>query len=84
MAKELGLTADQFLLCLGLGWSLDVIRVEFGHEESAIIDLSETIGTTSINEVLALMLAFGQQRFLAGPMMILAKLITECSLERLL
>ena len=32
--------------------------------------------------VLALMLAFGQQRFVAGPVMILTELIAECSLER--
>ena len=42
VAKELGLTTDQFALCLGLGWSPDVIRVEFGLEESTIVDLSES------------------------------------------
>ena len=49
VAKELGLTTDQFALCLGLGWSPDVIRVEFGLEESTIVDLSEAIGAMSIN-----------------------------------
>ena len=83
VAKELGLTTDQFALCLGLGWSRDVIRVDFGLEESTVIDLSETFGAMSVNEVLALMLAFGQQKFVAGPMMILAELIAECSIERL-
>ena len=83
VAKELGLTTDQFALCIGPCWSPDVICVEFGLEESVIINLSETIGAMSINELLALMLAFGQQRFVAGPMMILAELIAECSLERL-
>ena len=34
-----------------------------------------------LNEVLALMLTFGQKRFVAGPMMILADLTTECNLE---
>ena len=33
-----------------------------------------------LNEVIALMLAFGQKRFVAGPMMILADLVTECNL----
>ena len=68
VAKELGITTDQFDLCLGLGWSPDVIRVEFGREESIIIDLSKTIAAI---------------RFVAGPMMILAELIAECGLERL-
>ena len=77
------MTTDQFALSLGLGWSPVVIRAEFGLEESAMVNLSETTGAMSINEVLALMLAFGQQRFLAGPMMTLAELITECNLERL-
>ena len=36
----------------------------------------------TINEVLALMLAFGQQQFIAGPVMIVAELVAECSLER--
>ena len=83
VAKELGLTTGHIALCLGLGWSSDVIRVEYGLEESVIIDLSETIGAMSINEVLALRLAFGQQRFVAGPLMIVAELIAECSLKRL-
>ena len=83
IAKELGLTTDQFALCLGFGWSPDAIRVKFGPEESTIVDLSETIGAMSINEVLALMLAFGQQKFVSGPMMKFAELIAECSIERL-
>ena len=83
VAKELGLTTDQFALSLGFDWSPDVIRVEFRLEESAIINLSETIGAMGINEEMALMLAFSQQRFVAGPLMILAETITECSLEPL-
>ena len=82
VAEELDLTTDQFTLCLGIGWSPDVIRVELGLDESVIINLSETIGETSITDVLTLMLAFGQQKFAAGPMMILAGLVVECSLER--
>ena len=72
-----------FPWCLGLGWNPDVIRVEFGLEESMIINLSETIGAMSFNEVLALMLTFGQQRLVARRMMILVELTGECSLERL-
>ena len=79
VAKDLGLTTDQFTSCLGLGWSPDVIRVEFGLEESMIINLSETIGAKSINEVLALMLTVGQQRFVARPMMILVELIGKAA-----
>ena len=51
MAKKLGLTTYQLALCLGLGWSPDVIRMDFGFEESIIKDLSEIIGAMSIIEV---------------------------------
>ena len=80
--KELELTTDQFLLCLGLGWSPDVIRVEFGLEESVIVELTQTVGELTLNEVLALVLAFGQQWFVTGPVVILIEMIAECSLER--
>ena len=59
----------------------DVIRVEFGLDEKYIVEISETVGKMQLNEVIALMLVFGQQRFVAGPMMILADLVTECNLE---
>ena len=81
VAKDLGMSTDQFAICLGLGWSPDVIRVEFGIEEQQIIEISRIIGAMQPNEVLALMLTFGQKRFVAGPMMILADLTTECNLE---
>ena len=83
MAKKLGLCTEQFALCLGLGWSPDVIRVEFGLEEIAIIDLSRKIEEMGLNEALSLMLTFGQQLFVAGSVMILAELIAECNLDRL-
>ena len=82
VAKEPNLTSDQFTLCLILGWSLCLIWVQFGLEKSVNVKLSHTIEEMSLNEVLALMLAFGQQRFVAGPVMILAELIAECRLER--
>ena len=81
IAKELGMSTDQFAICLGLGWSPDVTRVEFGIEEQQIIEISQIIGAMQLNEVLALMLTFGQKRFVAGPMMILTDLITESNLE---
>ena len=56
IASELELTTDQFALCLGLGWSPNVIRVEFGLEESLMVELSNAIGKMQLNEVLALML----------------------------
>ena len=54
------LTGHQFALCLGLGWNPDLIGVEFGLEESLIVEISKVIGEMGLNEVLALMLAFGQ------------------------
>ena len=80
-SKELGMSVDQFAICLGLGWSPDVIRVEFGLDETYIVEISEAVGKMQLNEVIALMLVFGQKRFVAGPMMILANLVTECNLE---
>ena len=52
IAKELGMTVDQFAICLGLGWSPDVIRVEFGLEEQCLVEISKSIGTMQVNEVL--------------------------------
>ena len=51
---------------LGLGWSPDLDRVGFGLEENLIVEINEAIGKIGRNEVLALMLAFGQTQFLAG------------------
>ena len=81
VAKDLGMSTDQFAICLGLGWSPDVIRLEFGIEEQQIIEISRIIGAMQLNEVLALMLTFGQKRFVAGSKKILADLTTECNLE---
>ena len=81
IAKELGMSTDQFTICLGLGWSPDNIRVEFDLDEHWLIEISKIIGTMQVNELFALMLTFGQKRFVAGPMMILTDLVTECNLE---
>ena len=75
------MSVDQFPICLGLCLSPDVIRVEFGLGEKYTVEINETVGKMQLNEVIALMLVFGQQRFVAGPMMILADLVTECNLE---
>ena len=81
IAKELGMSTDQFAICLGLGWSPDVIRVEFGLDEHWLIEISKIVGTMQVNELFALMLTSGQKRFVTGPMMILTDLVTECNLE---
>ena len=84
VAKELEVTTDQFALCLGLCWSPDVNCVDFRLEENVIVEPGQTIGEMTLNEVLALMFAFVQQRFVAGLVMILTELIAECSLEHFL
>ena len=81
ITKELRMSVDQFAICLGLGWSPDVIRFESGLDEKYIVEISETVGKMQLNEVIALMLVFGQQRFVVGQMMILVDLVTECNLE---
>ena len=44
-----------------------MIQVEFFElEESLIVEICDTIGKMGLNEALALMLAFGQQGFVAG------------------
>ena len=40
LANERGITVDQFVLCLGLGWNADVIRGEYGFEEKEMIQIS--------------------------------------------
>ena len=76
----MNLNVNQFAMCLGIGWSPDVIHVKFGLEEKFIVEINVIIGKMSLNEVIALMLAFGQQRFvmIQRPMMILVELIAEC------
>ena len=77
------MSVGQFAICLGLGWGPDVMRVQFGLEEKCIVEISEIIGKMRLNEVIALMVAFGQQRLVAWPMMILAELVAESNLDYL-
>ena len=63
LALELKVTVDQFAFCLGLGWNPDVIRVEFGFEEQQIVQISKIASQMTLNELLALMLSFAQQKF---------------------
>ena len=45
--------------------------------------INKIVGKMKLKEIIALMLAFGQQRFFTGPMMSLTELMTECNLEQL-
>ena len=47
VAKELNSITDHFALCLGLVWGPDKIEIEYGLEESVIVEISETIGEMS-------------------------------------
>ena len=78
---ELKVTVNQFALCLGLGWNPDVFRAEFGFEEQQIVQISKLVSQMTLNKILSLMLAFGQQKFNAGPLMLLLDVTIECNLE---
>ena len=78
VAHELELIVNKFALCLGHKWCQDVIGVDFGLGKCPLIEISDVIAMMSVNEVIALMLAFGQQRFATGPVKIVAEMTTEC------
>ena len=71
LALELKVTVDQFAFCLRLGWNPDVIRVEFGFEEQQIVQITKLVSQMNLNELLAFVLAFGQQKFNEGALMLL-------------
>ena len=76
-ARTLSVSFQALLTSFGLGWHMDVIADEFNLPERQLQRLTETLKETSVNEVLALALALGPTKFVAGPLAIVVDLVTS-------
>ena len=76
-ARTLSVSFQALLTSFGLGWHMDVIADEFNQTDGQLQRLTETLKETSVNEVLALAIALGPTKFVAGPLAIVVDLVTS-------
>ena len=76
-ARTLSVSFQALLTSFGLGWHVDVIADKFNLTDDQLQRLTETLKETSVNEVLALALALGPTKFVAGPLAIVVDLVTS-------
>ena len=77
VAREHDCPLEAFCTSPGLGWNIDVIAAEFSLTNVQADKLLETIGEATVGEVLALALAMGQTKFVAGPLALLINIVTS-------
>ena len=75
VARELVCPLEFFCTSLGLGWNIDVITAEFSLTNEQADKLLETIGETTVGEVLALALTMGPTKYVAGPLAMLVDVV---------
>ena len=80
VARELNCPLEAFCTSLGLGWNLEVITSEFSLTPTQTDKLLETIGEATVGEILALALAMGPTKFVAGPLALLVDIMIACDL----
>ena len=80
VARELNCPLEAFCTSLGLGWNLEVITSEFSLTPTQTDKLLETIGEATVGEILALALAMGPTKFVAGPLALLVDIVIACDL----
>ena len=80
VARELNCPLAAFCTSLGLGWNLEVLTSEFSLTSTQTDKLLETIGEATVGEILALALAMGPTKFVAGPLALLADMVIACDL----
>ena len=80
VARELNCPLEAFCTSLGLGWNIEVVTTEFKLTPTQADKLLETIGEATIGEVLALALAMGPTKFVAGPPALLVDIVISCDL----
>ena len=80
MAQELDCPLEVFCTSLGLGWNLEVLASEFSLTSTQTDKLLETIGEATVGEILALALAMGPTKFVAGPLALLVDIVIACDL----
>ena len=80
VAQELNCPLEAFCTSFGLGWNIDVIASEFSLTNVQTDKLLETIGETTVGEMLALALTMGPTKFVAGPLAMLVELVVSSDL----
>ena len=80
VAQELNCPLEAFCTSLGLGWNIDVIASEYLLTNVQTDKLLETIGEATVGEMLALALAMGKTKFVAGPLAMLVELVVSSDL----
>ena len=79
-AQELGRPFEAFCTSLGLGWNIEVLTAEFNLTNVQADKMLETIGEATVGEILALALAIGPTKFVAGPLALLVDIVVSCDL----
>ena len=80
VARELNCPLEAFCTSLGLGWNLEVVTAEFSLTTIQADKLLETIGEATVGEILALALAMGPTKFVAGPLALLVDIVISWDL----
>ena len=80
VARELNCPLEAFCTSLGLGWNLEVLTSEFSLTSTQTDKLLETIGEATVGEILALALAMGPTKLVAGPLALLVDIVIACDL----
>ena len=80
VARELNCPLEAFCTSLGLGWNLEVVTSEFSLTTTQADKLLETIGEATVGEILAIALAMGPTKFVAGPLALLVDIVISCDL----
>ena len=80
VARELNCPLEAFCTSLGLGWIMEVVTAECSLTTIQADKLLETIGETTIGEVLALALTMGPTKFVDGPLALLVDIVVSCDL----
>ena len=76
-AQTVSVSFHALLTSFGLGWHMDVFADEFNLTDGQLQKLTEVLKEISVNEVLALALALGPTKFVAGPLAIVVDLVTS-------
>ena len=81
VAQEIDCPMEAFCTSLGLGRNIDVVAAEFSLTNVQAAKLPDTIGEATVGEVLALALAVGPAKFVAGPLALLIDIVVSCDLS---
>ena len=75
-ARALSISFSTLLTSFRLGWHLDVTTEEFSLNREQVNELTDVLKRTTVSEVLALALALGPTKFVAGPLAVMVDMVT--------